>query len=130
MPEEPRLGARRPRLPYGSKARYLKAYTRGWDEEKVAEFTAGLRHFAAGEPNSKGEPIKLATAADLLIRIGGPMRHATIQAALKNDPAWRSSLIDPPPTTSLASNSPPAVGSTTRFRCRGRNGAGSTSPTR
>ena len=79
-----------PRLPYGSKARYLKAYTRGWDEDKVAEFTAELRKFAAGEPNNKGEPINLATAADLLIMISGPMRHATIQAALKNEPAWRS----------------------------------------
>lgn len=85
----PRLG---PRLPHGSKAKYLKAYTRGWDDSAVAEFTDELRRFAAGEPDDKGVAINLATAADRLVRVGGTLLHKTIHAALQDDPAWRQAL--------------------------------------
>ncbi len=78
-----------PRLPHGSKAKYLKAYQRGWDDAAVAEFTAELRRFVAGEPDDKGVAITVYTAVDKLIRVGSPQRHQTIHAALKDDPAWR-----------------------------------------
>jgi hypothetical protein len=81
-----------PRLPYGNKARYLNAYTRGWDETAFAQFIEELRRFAAGEPNDKGAAIKLATAADRLLRVGSVLHHRTVHAALQNDPAWRQAL--------------------------------------
>lgn len=81
-----------PRLPHGGKAKYLKAYTRGWDERHCAEFTDELRRFAAGKPNDEGVAINLATAADRLVRLGGVLRHKTTHAALQNDPAWRQAL--------------------------------------